>query len=347
MQLAVVILAAGQGTRMKSDIPKVLHPVAGRPMILEVLHVARALEPDELVVVVGHGADQVKSVVGDGVTYALQPEPLGTGHAVAQAAPHLDGRTDTVLVLYGDTPLIRPATLRRLLDAHRQHGVTLTLLTFVPDDPTGYGRILRDSEGKVTGIVEHKDATEEQRRIRECNSGILAFEAPWLWDHLPRLPLSPQGEYYLTDLVAMAVAEGRPVHSLQADDPTEVMGVNDRVQLAAASAVLYARRRQALMLNGVTLVDPPTVFIGPDVHIGRDTVVEPNVVLEGEVHIGPRCRIGPHCVLRNVTVGAGSVVVQSYLEGVTVPTGSHVGPFACWREDVQLNAVPEFPFGRA
>ncbi len=329
MKLAVIVLAAGQGTRMKSDVPKVVHPVAGRPMILEVIEVARALHPDELVVVIGHKADRVKAVVGDGVTYALQPEPLGTGHAVAQAAPHVRTTPDTVLVLYGDTPLIRASTLRAFVDAHAQHQATVTLLTFEPDDPTGYGRIVRDEAGRIVGIVEHRDATEAQRAIRECNSGILAFQAPWLWAHLPHLPLRPKGEYYLTDLVAMAVAEGRTVHSVVAPDPREVIGVNDRVQLAAASAVLFGRRREALMRGGVTLVDPATVYVGPDVHVGRDTVIEPNVVLEGRVRVGPRCHIGPNCVLRHVVVEAGARVVQAHLAHLVVPAGAHVGPFVC------------------
>lgn len=326
-RLAIVVLAAGQGTRMKSDLPKVLHAVAGRPMILEVLSVARALEPDELVVVVGHEAERVKAVVGEGVTFVSQTEQLGTGHAVAQTAPGLHDSADTVLVLYGDTPLIRAETLRHLLEAHRRENAAITLLTFVPDDPSGYGRIVRGPDGRVVGIVEHKDASEEQRKIRECNSGILVFQANWLWDHLPRLSLSPQGEYYLTDLVAMAVEEGQVVHSLQAPDPTEVLGVNDRAQLATATAVLYDRRRRTLMRSGVTLVDPATVYVGPDVQVERDTVIEPNVILDGRVRIGPRCHIGPNCVLRNVTVGANCVVVQAHLEDLVVPTDTRVGPF--------------------
>ncbi|MDQ7029613.1 MAG: NTP transferase domain-containing protein, partial [Ardenticatenia bacterium] len=333
-----IVLAAGQGTRMNSEVPKVIHHVAGQPMILEVIQVARALQPTTLVVVVGHGAEQVKTVVGNGVSYAVQPEPLGTGHAVAHAAPYVPNDHDVVLVLYGDTPLIRPSTLQALLDAHIQRRAAVTLLTFEPEDPTGYGRIVRDECGHIVGIVEHQEATEIQRAIRECNSGILAFQATWLWAHLPQLPLSPKGEYYLTDLVAMAVAEGHQVHTMVASDPNEVMGVNDRVQLAMASAVLFNRRRDALMRSGVTLVDPATVYIGPDVHVGRDTVIAPNVLLDGLVRIGPRCRIGPNCVLRHVVVEAGAHVVQAHLAHLTVPAGARVGPFVC-REGSEEGAL--------
>ncbi|HYN88386.1 MAG TPA: NTP transferase domain-containing protein, partial [Ardenticatenaceae bacterium] len=279
MQLTIAILAAGQGTRMRSRQPKVLHPVAGRAMIVEVLEVARKLGPARIGLVVGHGADEVCASIGelaDG-EYVLQREQLGTGHAVVQARPALEGHGDTVLVLFGDTPLTRSETLHTLLERHAAEGATISLLTFVPDDPTGYGRIVRDGEGRIQAIVEHRDATAEQRAIRECNGGIMAFDAGWLWRHLDDLPLSPKGEYYLTDTVAMAVAEGRLVTSLVTGDTTEVMGINDRVQLAEAGAVLFQRRREALMRAGVTMIDPGTVYVGPEVEIGADSVIYPNV----------------------------------------------------------------------
>ncbi|GAP62415.1 bifunctional UDP-N-acetylglucosamine pyrophosphorylase / Glucosamine-1-phosphate N-acetyltransferase [Ardenticatena maritima] len=308
MKLATIILAAGQGTRMKSRLPKVLHPVAGRAMIEEVIETARALNPAELVLVVGHGAEQVRDLVGDGVRYALQARQLGTGHAVAQARSLLEGRADTVLVLYGDTPLIRPETLRTLLARHTEANAAVTLLTFEPPDPTGYGRIVRDANGRVVAIVEHKDATEEQRRIRECNSGILAFRADWLWARLDDVPLSPQGEYYLTDMVALAVEDALPVAAIVAEDPEEVLGVNDRVQLATATRVLLNRRREALMRAGVTLVQPETVFIGPHVRVGRDTLIEPHVHLDGLTIIGEENYIGPFTHLSNVTTGRGCLL---------------------------------------
>lgn len=314
---------------MKSDLPKVLHEVAGRTMAAEVLTVSRSLEPEELVMVIGHGAEQVRDKVGAEVTYALQEDQLGTGHAVAQARPHLRDEADieTVLVLYGDTPLIRRQTLQSMLARHVETNAAVTLLSFEPADPDGYGRIVRDDANQIMGIVEHKDASEEQRAITECNSGILAFEAAWLWKHLDELSLSPQGEYYLTDLVAMAVEDGRRVSGIIADDPNEVMGVNTRPHLADATRVLFERRRQTLMQNGVTLVDPDTVYIGPEVVVGQDTQIEPNVHLRGKTRIGSECHIGANSVLHDTTVGARCVVHSAHLYHVTLLDSASVGPY--------------------
>lgn len=314
---------------MKSDLPKVLHTVAGRSMAAEVLTVGRALEPDELVMVIGHGADQVRNEIGDEVTFALQEEQLGTGHAVAQARPYLrnEANVATVLVLYGDTPLIRPATLQSLLARHAETKAAVTLLSFEPADPTGYGRIVRDDAGRIVGIVEHKDATDEQRKITECNSGILAFEAAWLWRRLDALSLSPQGEYYLTDLVALAVEDSRRVSGIVVGDPHEVMGVNTRVHLADATRVLFDRRRQTLMQNGVTLIDPETVYVGPDVTVGQDTRIEPNVHLRGTTRIGPACVIGANSVLYDTAVGTNCTVHSAHLDNVTLCDGASVGPY--------------------
>lgn len=348
MSVTIAILAAGQGTRMRSDLPKMLHPVAGRPLAAEALTVARALAPERLALVVGHGAEAVRAALGalpDG-DYVYQEQQLGTGHAVATARAVLEGRGETVLVLYGDTPLTRPETLRRLMAERVETGATVALLTFLPDDPTGYGRIVRDEAGEIVAIVEHKDATPAQRAIRESNSGILAFDSRWLWPALERLTLSPQGEYYLTDLVALAVAEGRTVTGMIAEDPTEVMGVNDRVQLAAATAVIFARRREALMRAGVTMVDPATVYIGPDVEIGRDTIIYPNVSLE-RTTLGPNCEIGPNSVLRGATLGAGCRILGGHVYDSTLADGVTVGPFAVVRggsvlaEGVTLGTGPE------
>lgn len=336
MQVGIVILAAGQGTRMNSDVPKVLHTVAGRSMAAEVLTVAQALAPEELVMVIGYGADRVRAELGERVTYVTQAEQLGTGHAVAQAEPALRGRTDDALVLYGDTPLIRQQTLKRLLRLHRETEATVTLLSFEPEDPAGYGRILRDGNDHIVGIVEHKDATPAQRAVRECNSGIMAFEAEWLWSHLDRLTLSPQGEYYLTDLVAMAVEEHRRVSGFVATDPTEVMGVNTRSHLADATRVLYDRRRHALLQNGITLVDPATVYVGPDVVVERDTIIEPNVHLSGHTTIGPACRIGANSRLHNVTLSANCIVRNlSHLEDVTLEEGTSLNPLTTLTDETQ------------
>jgi bifunctional UDP-N-acetylglucosamine pyrophosphorylase / glucosamine-1-phosphate N-acetyltransferase len=314
--LDIVILAAGMGTRMKSHLPKVLHPVAGRPMILEVLATASTLQPNRCVVIVGHGAEAVQEVVGPGAAFALQAPQLGTGHAVMQARSALrDSQADTLLVLFGDTPLIQPATLHRALAHHREHGASVTLLSFLAEDPTGYGRIVRDGAGVVQGIVEHKDASAEQRAIRESNGGIMFFEAAWLWENLAQLALSPQGEYYLTDMVAMAVAEGRRVEGMIVDE-REVMGINNRAQLAEASQILWERRRQHWLLEGVTLVDPGSVWLDAAVTIGADTVIYPNVIVRGNTTIGPNCEIGPHSLLEEVTLAAGtSVAPFTHLRG--------------------------------
>lgn len=329
--LDIVILAAGMGTRMKSKLPKVLHPVAGRPMVLEVVSTAQALDANKIVIVVGHGADQVEQTVGDVATFALQAEQLGTGHAVMQAAPALqESEAKTVVVLYGDTPLIRAETLQKAIAHHEEHQAATTLLSFLPDDPTGYGRIIRNEEGIVLGIVEHKDATEAQRAIRESNSGIMVFDSPWLWQNINKLTLSPQGEYYLTDMPALAKAQGRHVEGLVIDE-AEVMGVNNRVQLAAASQQLYARRREQWMLRGVTMVDPNAVWLDANVTIGRDTVLHPNVILRGKTSIGENCEIAPNSVLQNATLGDNCLIMQSQIMDSTLEEGVSVGPFALVR----------------
>jgi bifunctional UDP-N-acetylglucosamine pyrophosphorylase / glucosamine-1-phosphate N-acetyltransferase len=325
--LDIVILAAGMGTRMKSTMPKVLHHVAGRPMILEVLATARLLEPRQCVIVVGHGADDVMRAVGDGAAFALQAEQLGTGHAVMQARDALQQHGDrTVLVLYGDTPLTTAHTLRAAMEHHRQHRAAVTLLSFLPDDATGYGRIVRGARGRVERIVEHKDATDAERAIRESNSGIMLFDGAWLWNNLERLALSPQGEYYLTDLAALAVEQGRDVQAVVVDEQ-EVMGINNRVQLAEASRVLHDRRRRHWMLEGVTLEDPTTVWIDAEVTLAPDTIIRPNVTLRGRTRIGTGCAIGPASLLENAVVGDGCEVIQSSVRDTNLSPGMRVGPF--------------------
>lgn len=314
MIVDIVILAAGQGTRMKSELPKVLHPVAGRPMVAEVVATAKALEPQRIVVVVGHGAKAVETAVGEDVVFALQAEQLGTGHAVLQAYPALASSTaDTVVVLYGDSPLITAATLRHALARHQENKATITLLSFLPHDPTGYGRIVRAPDGRVLAIVEQRDATEAQKQIRESNSGFMIFSAPWLWEHLAKLGRSPKGEYYLTDTTAMAVVQGRLVEALQIEE-REVLGVNDRLQLATAAAFLWQRRREYWMHAGVTLIDPATTWIEAEVTLGRDTTLHPSVYLRGKTTIGANCTIGAFSLLENATVA----------EGTTLPPHTHL-----------------------
>ena len=334
MSLSIVILAAGQGTRMKSQLPKVLHPLAGRPMVKYVLDVATQLEPTSLALVVGYGAQQLRQVLGDQILYVEQLEQLGTGHAVLQARELLAGRAETVLVLYGDTPLITRQTLEAMLAHHTENKAAITLLTFRPGDPTGYGRILRDETGRVVGIIEHEDATPEQHEIKEVNSGILCFRDAWLWSHLERLQ-PKHGEYYLTDLVELAVVEGEPV-AAKAADATEVMGLDDRVKLARAEALMRQRINEGWMLAGVTLLDPASTYIEASVEVGQDTVIYPNTHLRGATAIGRNCRIGPNTIICDSTIGNGCVIEASVVEGATVEDDVDVGPFAHLRKGAHL-----------
>jgi bifunctional UDP-N-acetylglucosamine pyrophosphorylase/glucosamine-1-phosphate N-acetyltransferase len=325
---------------MKSDLPKVLHPLAGRPMLEYVLDAARALEPAALVVVVGEGAGQVQRALGDDITYARQAEQLGTGHAVQQARDAVAGRADTVLVLYGDTPLIHPGTLRRMVAEHEATGAVATILTFRPADPTGYGRIVRHGHtGRVEAIVEDKQATPEQRTIDEVNSGLLCFRDDWLWSCLNHLERQPGGEYYLTDLIGIA-GNGGPagglVAALQASDPLEAMGIDHRAKLARAAAELQRRINERWMLAGVTMIDPKTTYVDAGVEIAPDTVILPNTMLEGATRIGRDCTIGPGSIVRDSTIGDGCRVEMSVVEHAVMEAGSDVGPFGHLRKGAHL-----------
>jgi bifunctional UDP-N-acetylglucosamine pyrophosphorylase/glucosamine-1-phosphate N-acetyltransferase len=322
---------------MKSDLPKVLHPLAGRPMVRYVVDVARSLEPAHLVVVVGHGADLVQHELGDGVSYVTQAEQLGTGHAVQQAAAPAAGRADTVLVLYGDTPLIRPETLEEVMAHHLARNAAVTVLTFRPADPTGYGRIVRDPEtGRVLALVEEKEASAEQRRIDEVSSGIFCFRDEWLWPNLARLRQGPAGEFYLTDLVTAAAEQGEPVTAVCVADPLEVIGLDHRLKLARAEAEMRRRINERWMLAGVTLVHPETTYIEAGVEIGADTVIWPNSLLRGETQVGEGCTIGPGAVIRDSVVGEGCRVELSVVEQAVMEAGSNVGPFGHLRKGAHL-----------
>ncbi len=336
MPAHIVILAAGQGSRMKSDLPKVCHPLAGEPMIRHVVRTARSLG-EKVTVVVGHGAETVENALsdlGDPIRFVRQEEQLGTGHAVMQALPHI-GHDERVLVLYGDVPLIGAETLKPLLAPAQQQA--LTLLTADLADPTGYGRILRDSAGAITGIVEQKDATAEQLTVREVNTGFVALPGARLHDWLPRLSNdNAQGEYYLTDLVGLAVADQVPVSAVQPADIDETRGVNNRVQLADLERRCQRLRAEALMLDGVTLADPARLDLRQAVTAGRDSRIDVNVVLDN-VQLGERVQIGPNTVIRNSTIGAGTeVLANSVIEDAVVGQNCQVGPFARLRPAAQL-----------
>ena len=334
MSIVVVILAAGMGTRMKSDVPKVLHRVCGRPMVAYVADAARELTGTRPLVVVGHGAEHVQKALGDLADTVLQEPQLGTGHAVMQTRAALEGRADTVLVVYGDTPFISVETLRLMLDRHANETAAATLLTFRPPDPLRFGRIVRDKAGHVQAIVEFKEATPEQQTIRECNSGIKCFQAEWLWSHIGQLPVK-HGEQYLTDLVELAVAEGRTVAASDSD-PDEVMGIDDRVRLAWAEAKMRARINERLMLSGVTMIDPATTYIEASVTVGSDTLLLPNTYLCGKTILGHGCSIGPNAVLEDSVIGDRCVVKASFLEGATLEDDVDVGPFAHLRKGAYL-----------
>lgn len=338
MHVTVVILAAGQGTRMKSNLPKVLHPLAGKPLVSHAIEAARGVSEATPVLVVGRGADQVRAVVGDRARYVVQEQRLGTGHAVLQARPLLAGKSDVVLVTYSDMPLLRAETLRRLVEHQRRTAPVLTMLTVVRDEPRGFGRVVRDKSGAVMATVEEVDATPDQLAIRELGTGTFCFDAGWLWSHLDQIPLSAKGEYYLTDLVEMAVAEGSRVEALAAADPSEALGINTRVHLAEAEAVLRQRINEKWMLEGVTIIDPATTYIEAGVTLEPDTVVYPNTCLEGETCIGADCRIGPNTVIRDSTLGERCIVFASVVEEARLEDGVDVGPFGHLRKGARLAA---------
>lgn len=327
MSLDIVILAAGQGTRMRSALPKVLHPVAGNSMLGHVIHSARQLSPEGIHVVIGHGAERVREqLAADDLNFVLQDKQLGTGHAVAQAVPVLSA--DIVLILYGDVPLIEVETLQRLLTLVNDQ--QLGLLTVTLDDPTGYGRIVRDAQGRVSAIVEHKDASEAQKAIKEGNTGILAVPGKRLADWLSRLSNhNAQGEYYLTDVIAMAVQDGLTVATAQPLDAMEVQGANDRKQLSDLERHYQLREARRLMASGVTLRDPARFDVRGEITVGRDVMIDINVILEGRVIIEDDVSIGPNCVIKDSTLRKGAVIkANSHLEGAIVGEAADAGPFA-------------------
>ncbi len=336
--LAVIILAAGAGKRMKSALPKVLQPLAGRPLLQYVLDTARSLNPAAIHVVYGHGGEAVpQAFAHESVSWVLQAEQLGTGHAVMQVAPALSA-AQRVLILYGDVPLITTQTLQALLQAAGRD--ELGLLTVNATDPTGYGRVLRNAGGRVQGIVEEQDASAKQRRIVECNTGVMTLPAGRLMKWLGRLNRrNSQGEYYLTDVIALAVRDRVAVKPVIAPDEQEVQGINDRVQLAAAENARRARQARKLMLEGATLVDPARVDIRGAVSVGEDVFIDVNVVLEGEVRLGDGVRIGPNCLIRNAQIEARTqIFANCVIDRAQIGPDCQIGPFARLRPESVLAA---------
>ena len=332
----IVILAAGTGKRMRSALPKVLHPLAGRPLLSHVIDTARSLEPTRLVVVIGHGAEAVRTAVGaPDLQFAVQEQQLGTGHAVQQALPLLDPSVPT-LVLYGDVPLTRASTLKRLTDAT---GSGYGILTVTLEDSTGYGRMVRNAQGKVERIVEHKDATPEQHEIREINTGIVSMPTARLADWLASLKNdNVQGEFYLTDVVELAIEAGYEVVTTQPDEEWETLGVNSKQQLAELERIHQGNVADALLVGGVTLADPARIDVRGTLTCGRDVSIDVNCVFEGDVTLADNVTIGPNCVIRNAKIGAGTRVdAYTHIEGAEVGANAVLGPYARLRPGATLN----------
>ena len=351
MPLEVIVLAAGQGKRMRSDLPKVLHPIGGRPLLAHVLDAARSLEPKKTLVVHGHGAEKVRAAFADApVDWVLQAEQLGTGHAVQQAMKLASGNGD-VLILYGDVPLVTPESLKRLVDAAKGG---LAVMTTEVDDPKGYGRVVRAANGDVERIVEDKDATKAERGIREINAGFMALSGKRLAGWLGKIGnKNAQKEYYLTDIVTLAAKDGVRVAGVKVDDATEVAGVNSKAELAMLERAYQQRQAARLMEAGVSLADPARIDVRGKLECGRDVSIDVNCLFEGRVRLGDGVRVGPNCVLRNVTLGAGTEVLPfSHLDDSEVGERCRLGPYARLRpgsnlaEDVHVGNFVEVKASR-
>jgi len=329
MELASVVLAAGEGTRMRSDLTKILHPLAGKPIARWVVDTALELGADETVFVVGKDSAQIRQALGDNeLQYVYQAERKGTGHAAMQARPVLEGRAAYVLICYGDMPLLETETLRLLVDNQRATGAVMTILTLIHEDSRGFGRVIRDEEGHVLEVVEEKVCTPEQLAIQELNCGVYCFEGGWLWSHIDQIPLNPvKKEYFLTDMIGIAVADGQTVDPISIDDPDQVIGINTRIHLAQAEAVIRRRVNERLMLAGVTLQDPASTYVEPMVQVGRDTVLLAGTHLSGQTRIGAGCTIGPQVVIHDSTVGDRCHIRAAVVEEAVLEEGSEVGPY--------------------
>jgi bifunctional UDP-N-acetylglucosamine pyrophosphorylase / glucosamine-1-phosphate N-acetyltransferase len=327
----VVVLAAGQGTRMKSSLPKVLHPIAGKAMIERVLQTAEAVAPNTITLIVGHRAEVVRSLLGTNqkLHFALQEPQLGTAHALQQAEPYLTGRSGSVILLSGDVPLLSPNTLKQLLETHRGSGAAATVVTATVERPYGYGRIVR-TRGRIARIVEERDASPTQRKINEINSGIYAFDLPPLFDALRSIASqNAQGEFYLTDLVGIYRRRRLPVETLLVENAQEIRGINSRSELAEVSRLVRQKKNEELMAAGVTLIDPATTYVDPEVEIAADTVLHPGVVIEGRTRIGSACEIQAYVRISDSEIG-DHVTINSFclISGAQVAHGAALGPFA-------------------
>ena len=332
-----IILAAGKGTRMKSKLYKVLHPVSGQPMVEHIINRVSETNPDQIITIVGHGAEQVKAQLGERSEYALQAEQLGTGHAVLQAASFLQGKEGTTLVISGDTPLLTTETLNNLFEYHQGKNASATILTAQAEDPTGYGRIIRDHIGIVEKIVEQKDTTPEEALVQEINTGTYCFDNQALFEALNKVGTdNAQGEYYLTDIIEILKDAGKTVAAYQTEDFDESMGVNDRIALAKANELMRQRINKMHMVNGVSFVEQATTYIDAGVEIGSDTVIEAGVQLQGKTVIGSDCVIGAHSRIVDSVIEDHVVVEHSVIEKSLVKSHADVGPFAHLRPKAEI-----------
>ncbi|MCW5877480.1 MAG: bifunctional UDP-N-acetylglucosamine diphosphorylase/glucosamine-1-phosphate N-acetyltransferase GlmU [Anaerolineales bacterium] len=337
MSARVVLLAAGKGTRMRSKLPKLLHPLGGSPMVLHALQAALDATATRPLLVVGHGAEAMRQTVGERADFVEQAEQLGTGHAVLQARAALQGGADLVLVSNADLPLLSAATLKLLLETQQANPGPFSMLTLRQPNARGFGRVQRGAGGNVVAIIEEAEATPEELAIDELNVGAYCFRADWLWPALEKLtPSANKGEYYLTDLLEIATAAGERVEAVVLQDPQEAIGVNTREHLAEAEAALRQRINRHWMLTGVTLVDPASTYIEPGVTIGQDTVIWPNTILQGDTHIGEDCHIGPNTVVRHSRIGNACRVEAAVVEMAVMENHVDIGPFAHLRKDSHL-----------
>ncbi len=332
-----VILAAGMGTRMKSEMPKVIHKVCGKELVRWVMDASREAGADEIAVIIGHKADMVRPVIGDDAKIAIQAEQLGTGHAVMQAIDYIRDAKGCVVVLNGDTPLITAQTIKKAVAYHEEQGNSATVITARLDDATGYGRIVRGENGDVLRIVEQKDASEEEKKINEINSGMYVFDSEALAGALEKLtPNNAQGEYYLTDTLEILRAEGKKTGGYTIEDNDEIRGINNRIQLSEAEAIMQKRINEEHMTNGVTIINPSSVFIGSDVEIGRDTIIASNVTLIGNTKIGSGCTVEMGCRIENSEIGDNVSVLNSVILSSKIGEGTSVGPFAYVRPGCEV-----------
>ncbi|HUI89540.1 MAG TPA: bifunctional UDP-N-acetylglucosamine diphosphorylase/glucosamine-1-phosphate N-acetyltransferase GlmU [Anaerolineales bacterium] len=336
MKVTPVLLAAGQGTRMKSDVPKMLHSICGKPMLAHSLAAVMNVSDESPVVIVGPQADQIRRSVSGAVRFVVQDRQLGTGHAVLQAEALLKGKTEYVLVTYGDMPLLQGSTLKRLVEAQASNRGPMTMLTVIADTPRGFGRVLRNPDGTVAAIVEEYAAAPEQLNVKELNVGAYCFEADWLWSALHRIQVSPKGEYYLTDTAGLAARDGLPIQAVVCPDLVESIGINTRLDLADAEAVMQSRINARHMSNGVTILNPASTYIEADVQIGKDTMILPNTYIQGQTLIGERNQIGPNSHIRTSKIGNGCTVFMSVMDGAVLEDDVDIGPFARLRKGAHL-----------